>query len=160
MIACGVLSLACGVVLFVGRHPRHALHVTVPALPPTLPAPAAAPELADTWPSLPPRSAHAPVQPPHEGDDDDEAPTQRRTPRKAGFVQVHSEPWSWVDVAGQHVDSHQQLVLPPGEYTLQVVCGGCATPRAVARPVVVHADQTEVVKVEWDDVHDHGDDDE
>ena len=155
MIACGVLSLACGVVLFVGRHPRHTLQMTVPPLPPAarLPTPAS-PELADTWPS------HAPVAHAHEEDEEDEAPTQRRSTRKAGFVQVSSEPWSWVDAAGQHVDSHQQLVLPPGEYTLQVVCGGCATPRAVAKHVVVHADQTEVVKVEWDDVHEHDDDDE
>jgi len=107
MIACGVLSLACGVVLFVGRHPRHTLQMTVPPLPPTAKLPAPAPELADTWPSLP-QSAHAPVQPPapHE-DEDEEAPTQRRSSRKASFVQVSKEPWSWVEaVCGGYIREH------------------------------------------------------
>jgi len=147
MIACGVLSLAIGVVLFVGRHPRETLRFTPPRLPVALPAPAV-PELADTVPGHP---VVPPIEPPV---DDDEAPTARRTPRKAGFVQVRSDPWSYIDVAGHSYDSTQTIVLPPGEHTLHLVCGGCGAPQSTAVAVTVHPDQTEVVQVNWDDVDD------
>jgi len=102
MIACGVLSLAFGVVLFVGRHPRQALRLTPPSVRAVPPVPPSQPEYADTWPSLPPPPLPQATtsQPGQLPDDDDEVPTARRTPRRASYIQVHSEAWWGEAVCG------------------------------------------------------------
>jgi hypothetical protein len=162
LVISGLLSLACGVIVFTGKQdvanaPASQVVATPVATKPSLGDELIVRELERSDEKEP---AREPDPPPHK--EPTKEPVKRTAPvatpvvassDEPGHVRISTSPWGYATVPGQRIETvGGKLTLPPGKHTIFIKCGPeCTPPKETTRTVIVKSGMTQNISIVWDE---------